>query len=117
LYRYTTEMLDVEELRDDTEYGEIMEDMKEECGKFGAVLSIVIPRPPVPGSTDAVGRFPTLTPPDPQLPIAERAPGTQVVSTLAPITRKPGFKTCLSNATFAPLRRGSRPGEGFRAVR
>ena len=40
-----TEMLDVEELRDDVEYGEIMEDMREECGKFGRIESIVIPRP------------------------------------------------------------------------
>ena len=38
-------MLDVEELRDDVEYGEIMEDMREECGKFGRIESIVIPRP------------------------------------------------------------------------
>lgn len=49
-----TEMLDVEELRDDTEYAEIMEDMREECGKFGEVLSIVIPRPAAPGSAEHV---------------------------------------------------------------
>ena len=46
-----TEMLDVEELRDDVEYGEIMEDMREECGKFGRIESIVIPRP---GDADGV---------------------------------------------------------------
>jgi splicing factor U2AF subunit len=49
-----TDMLDVEELRDDTEYAEITEDMKEECGKYGAVLSMVIPRPPAPGSVEHV---------------------------------------------------------------
>ena len=49
-----TEMLDVEELKDDVEYGEIMEDMKEECGKFGTVLSVVIPRPGPAGSDEQV---------------------------------------------------------------
>jgi hypothetical protein len=44
-----------------------------------------------------VGRCTTVTPPDPYTFVAERkAPGTQVVSTLAPIKWKPG----LQNAPF-----------------
>ena len=34
-----------EELVDDDEYEEIVEDVKEECGKYGQVKSIEIPRP------------------------------------------------------------------------
>jgi splicing factor U2AF subunit len=43
-------MLEVDELRDDEEFADILEDMREECGKFGEVAEIVIPRP------DAEGR-------------------------------------------------------------
>ena len=49
-----TEMLEVDELRDDVEYGEIMEDMREECGKFGRIESIVIPRPGSAGGDEKV---------------------------------------------------------------
>jgi splicing factor U2AF subunit len=49
-----TEMLEVDELRDDVEYGEIMEDMREECGKFGRIESIVIPRPGSEGGDEKV---------------------------------------------------------------
>ena len=49
-----TEMLEVDELRDDVEYGEIMEDMREECGKFGRIESIVIPRPGSGGGDEKV---------------------------------------------------------------
>jgi len=51
-----TEMLDVEELRDDVEYGEIMEDMREECGKFGRIESIVIPRPDDASAAPGLGK-------------------------------------------------------------
>ena len=34
-----------EELADDEEYENIMEDMQEECGKHGEIVSVVIPRP------------------------------------------------------------------------
>lgn len=37
-------MLTHDDLRDDTEYEEIMEDTKEECSQFGALKSVVIPR-------------------------------------------------------------------------
>jgi len=38
-------MVTEEELIDDDEYDEIMEDVKEECNKYGQVKSIEIPRP------------------------------------------------------------------------
>lgn len=38
-------MVTPEDLVDDTEYGEIFEDIKEECGGFGAVEDLRIPRP------------------------------------------------------------------------
>ncbi|KAI8501021.1 U2 small nuclear RNA auxiliary factor 2 [Branchiostoma belcheri] len=34
-----------EELMDEEEYEDILEDVREECGKYGAVLSVEIPRP------------------------------------------------------------------------
>ncbi|VVB10017.1 unnamed protein product [Arabis nemorensis] len=49
-----TQVVAENELRDDDEYEDIMEDMKQEGGKFGALTNVVIPRPspdgePVPG--------------------------------------------------------------------
>jgi len=41
-------MVTEEELRDDEEYEDIMEDVREECGKYGCVKSLEIPRP-IPG--------------------------------------------------------------------
>jgi len=38
-------MVMIDDLNDDEEYEEIMEDVKEECSKFGTVLSVQIPRP------------------------------------------------------------------------
>lgn len=38
-------MVVAEELVDDEEYSEILEDIQEECGKYGSVQRIVIPRP------------------------------------------------------------------------
>jgi hypothetical protein len=44
---------------------------------------------------------------DPPCPTAERAPGTQVVSNLAPLSsEQPVSKMCLSKMQLAPLRRG-----------
>ncbi len=47
-------MVDPAELQDDQEYQDIKEDITEECGKFGLVNQVMIPRPdpsgrPVPG--------------------------------------------------------------------
>jgi splicing factor U2AF subunit len=39
-------VVSVDELRDDTEFGEIEEDMRDECGKHGEVVALRIPRPP-----------------------------------------------------------------------
>merc|ERR1712213_264049 len=41
-------MVVAEELADEEEYEDILEDIREECGKFGEVRSLEIPRP-VPG--------------------------------------------------------------------
>lgn len=38
-------MVTAEELVDDLDYEEIMEDVKEECGRYGEVLEVRIPRP------------------------------------------------------------------------
>jgi splicing factor U2AF subunit len=38
-------MVTPEDLTDDTEYGDILEDVREECGKFGPVGDLRIPRP------------------------------------------------------------------------
>ncbi|WOH11827.1 hypothetical protein DCAR_0831321 [Daucus carota subsp. sativus] len=40
-----TEVITADELMDDGEYEEILEDMKDEGGKFGDLVNIVIPRP------------------------------------------------------------------------
>lgn len=40
-----TQVVSADELRDDEEFEEILEDMREECGKFGTIENIVIPRP------------------------------------------------------------------------
>uniref|UniRef100_A0A1J3GD50 Splicing factor U2af large subunit n=1 Tax=Noccaea caerulescens TaxID=107243 RepID=A0A1J3GD50_NOCCA len=49
-----TQVVAEDELRDDEEYEDIMEDMRQEGGKFGTLTNVVIPRPspngePVPG--------------------------------------------------------------------
>jgi splicing factor U2AF subunit len=41
-------MINEEELVDDDEYEDILEDITSECGKYGAVKSVEIPRP-IPG--------------------------------------------------------------------
>jgi splicing factor U2AF subunit len=38
-------MVTPEDLSDDAEYGDIYEDVREECGKFGAILDLRVPRP------------------------------------------------------------------------
>ncbi|EFN54776.1 hypothetical protein CHLNCDRAFT_58050 [Chlorella variabilis] len=45
----------LEELGDDQEYGDIMEDMKEECGKYGTVVQVHIPRPAPPSAPPPPG--------------------------------------------------------------
>ncbi|KAJ4913892.1 Splicing factor U2af large subunit A [Raphanus sativus] len=40
-----TQVVNEDELRDDEEFEDIMEDMRQEGGKFGALTSVVIPRP------------------------------------------------------------------------
>ncbi|GAB4831209.1 hypothetical protein Ancab_005219 [Ancistrocladus abbreviatus] len=40
-----TEVVSADDLRDDNEYEEILEDMREECGKFGTLVNVIIPRP------------------------------------------------------------------------
>lgn len=45
----------MEELVNDDEYGDIMDDMKEECGKYGTVIQVHIPRPAPPGAPPPPG--------------------------------------------------------------
>ncbi|XP_007009946.2 PREDICTED: splicing factor U2af large subunit B isoform X1 [Theobroma cacao] len=40
-----TQALNVDDLRDDEEYEDIVEDMRQEGGKYGALVNVVIPRP------------------------------------------------------------------------
>ncbi|XP_073122435.1 splicing factor U2af large subunit B-like isoform X1 [Henckelia pumila] len=40
-----TEVVSAEELNDDDDYEDILEDMKIECGKFGTLVNVIIPRP------------------------------------------------------------------------
>lgn len=44
------EMVTPVELMADSEYRDILEDVKGECGKYGALLQVAIPRPPTPGN-------------------------------------------------------------------
>eukprot|EP00743_Colponemidia_sp_Colp-15_P001123 GILK01001235.1.p1 GENE.GILK01001235.1~~GILK01001235.1.p1 ORF type:complete len:505 (-),score=112.88 GILK01001235.1:169-1653(-) len=50
-------MVSEDELQDDQEFADIMEDTKEECTKFGQVLSITIPRPGQFDTNVAVGKI------------------------------------------------------------
>jgi hypothetical protein len=48
-------MTTAEDLADDELYLELQEDVAEECNNYGTVKSIVIPRVPIDGSSEAVG--------------------------------------------------------------
>ncbi|KAJ6842874.1 splicing factor U2af large subunit A-like isoform X1 [Iris pallida] len=48
-----TEVVSIDELRDDEEYEEILQDMREEGGKFGPLVNVVIPRPSSSGEVTA----------------------------------------------------------------
>nr|GLL39251.1 splicing factor U2af large subunit B-like isoform X4 [Ipomoea trifida] len=51
------QMVDEEELKDDENYADLLEDIKMECGKFGHLVNVVIPRPNPNGSpTPGVGK-------------------------------------------------------------
>ena len=50
-----SDAIDIKELEDDNDYGEIYEDMKDECSKYGLVKSIIIPRPVPPGQLPPAG--------------------------------------------------------------
>ncbi|KAG9511245.1 Splicing factor U2AF 50 kDa subunit [Fragariocoptes setiger] len=58
-------MVQPEELEDDNEYEEIVQDIRDECSKFGTVKSLVIPRPKpgedVPGLGKIFVEFQTVT--------------------------------------------------------
>lgn len=48
-------MITVEELKDDEDYEDIYEDVREECNKLGKVISLEIPRPTPGGAVDGAG--------------------------------------------------------------
>jgi|TARA_B110000967_G_scaffold202179_3_gene240568 splicing factor U2AF subunit len=60
-------MFEIDELRDDQEFADIEEDVRDECGKFGAVVEVAIPRPAgdgnknVPGLGKAFVRYETVS--------------------------------------------------------
>ncbi|KAL0024901.1 hypothetical protein WJX77_001165 [Trebouxia sp. C0004] len=41
-------------LVDDEEYREVIEDLREECSKYGQVMKVVVPRPPIPQQAHAL---------------------------------------------------------------
>lgn len=43
------QLVPVDELSDDKEFEDIYDDIKEECGKFGTVINLIIPRPELTG--------------------------------------------------------------------
>lgn len=45
----------MEELTNDEEYADILEDMRDECAKFGAVVAVAIPRPGPPDAPPPPG--------------------------------------------------------------
>ncbi|KAK9808982.1 hypothetical protein WJX72_007369 [[Myrmecia] bisecta] len=47
-------MVNAEVLMDNDEYKEVIEDLKEECGKYGSVWRVVVPRPPDPSTARMV---------------------------------------------------------------
>ncbi|XP_060186927.1 splicing factor U2af large subunit B-like isoform X3 [Lycium barbarum] len=52
-----THVVSADELKDDEDYEDIMEDMRTECGKFGNLVNLVIPRPRPDGEpTPGVGK-------------------------------------------------------------
>ncbi|XP_020223623.1 splicing factor U2af large subunit A isoform X1 [Cajanus cajan] len=44
-----THAVSADELKDDEDYEEILDDMRQECSKFGTLVNVVIPRPPPDG--------------------------------------------------------------------
>ncbi|KAL6580451.1 hypothetical protein OROMI_008475 [Orobanche minor] len=40
-----TQVVTADELKDDADYEDIVEDMRTECGKFGSLVNVIIPRP------------------------------------------------------------------------
>ncbi|KAF8931390.1 U2 small nuclear RNA auxiliary factor 2 [Dissophora ornata] len=50
-------MVTPEELENDDEYDDIVEDVKEECGKFGVILDVKIPRPVAGQAALGVGKI------------------------------------------------------------
>lgn len=67
-----------EELLDDEEYEEIVEDVRDECSKYGLVKSIEIPRPvdgvEVPGCGKVCAQCPPPAPPPTQTTPTATAP-------------------------------------------
>ncbi|XP_052727265.1 splicing factor U2af large subunit A isoform X3 [Vigna angularis] len=48
-----THAVSADELKDDEDYEEILDDMRQECSKFGSLVNVVIPRPPHDGEPAA----------------------------------------------------------------
>lgn len=60
---FLSDMFEIDELRDDGEFADIQEDVRDECGKFGVVVEVAIPRPgdgEVPGLGKAFVRYDSI---------------------------------------------------------
>ncbi|BDA43929.1 probable splicing factor U2af large subunit B at C-terminar half [Coccomyxa sp. Obi] len=51
-YLQVTGMVTPDVLADDEEYAEVIQDLQEECSKYGQVLRVLVPRPPNPASSN-----------------------------------------------------------------
>lgn len=49
-------MVTLEELEEEEDYEDILEDVREECSKFGKLLTVVIPRPNSAGAVSGLGK-------------------------------------------------------------
>ena len=49
------DMFEIDELRDDGEFADIEEDVRDECGKFGSVVEVAIRQPRAPGDDPRPG--------------------------------------------------------------
>ena len=75
-------MVTAEVLADDEEYAEVIQDLHEECGKYGAIRAVHVPRPPNPkvlaASVFGTGTYGKV---GPVACVSAQAPGRQKIQT------------------------------------
>ena len=87
-------MTSADELKDDVEYKEILEDVKTECETFGAIDSLVIPRPGVDGVAEGASCVGKIY-------VAYTAPESAVAASAALTGRQFGGKVVMTS--FYPV--------------